>query len=55
MRRLHRFALCQLNTTVGDLDDNTALVIEALGMAADAQCDLAVFPELTLRNITISR
>jgi NAD+ synthase (glutamine-hydrolysing) len=47
VRRL-RLALCQLNTTVGDLEGNATLVIEALRSASDAHCDLAVFPELTI-------
>ncbi len=43
-----RLALCQINTTVGDLDGNADRVIAALHRAADADCDLAVFPELTI-------
>jgi NAD+ synthase (glutamine-hydrolysing) len=43
-----RIALCQINTTVGDLQGNVERVIGALRSAADAHCDLAVFPELTL-------
>ncbi len=41
-------AACQINTVVGDLDGNAERVVQALGAAADAGCDLAVFPELTL-------
>ena len=47
MARL-RAALCQLDTTVGDLDGNVARIVAAL-RAADAEgCDLAVFPELAV-------
>ncbi len=47
MARL-RVALCQINTTVGDLDGNVDRVLAALGQAEDRGCDLAVFPELAL-------
>ncbi|HEX6568462.1 MAG TPA: NAD+ synthase [Acidimicrobiales bacterium] len=47
MARL-RVALCQINTTVGDLDGNVARVLAALADAQDQGCDLAVFPELAL-------
>ena len=43
-----RVALCQLNTHVGDLDGNTARIIDALTTAEAAECDLAVFPELAI-------
>jgi len=43
-----RVALCQINTTVGDLDGNVDRVIAALEEAEDRGCDLAVFPELAL-------
>src|SRR5688572_12930874 len=43
-----RIAACQLNTVVGDLEGNAERVISALRTAADADCDLAVFPELTI-------
>jgi NAD+ synthase (glutamine-hydrolysing) len=43
-----RVALCQINTTVGDLDGNVARVIAALSEADDQGCDLAVFPELAI-------
>jgi NAD+ synthase (glutamine-hydrolysing) len=43
-----RVALCQINTTVGDLDGNVARVIAALSKADDQGCDLAVFPELAI-------
>jgi NAD+ synthase (glutamine-hydrolysing) len=43
-----RVALCQVNTTVGDLDGNVALVRAALAEAEEQGCDLAVFPELAI-------
>jgi NAD+ synthase (glutamine-hydrolysing) len=43
-----RIALCQLNTTVGDLDGNVERVLGALAEAEAQGCDLAVFPELAL-------
>ena len=47
MARL-RIASCQLNTRVGDLDFNVAVILDALERAESANCDLAVFPELTI-------
>jgi len=46
--RLLRVALAQVNTTVGDLDGNAALVLKGLEAAREAQADLVVFPELTI-------
>ncbi len=43
-----RIASCQLNTRVGALDHNLAAIIEALHLAEEAGCDLAVFPELAI-------
>ncbi len=43
-----RMGLCQVNTTVGDLDGNVELVLAAYDQAEAAGCDLAVFPELTI-------
>jgi NAD+ synthase (glutamine-hydrolysing) len=43
-----RVALCQINTTVGDLDGNADRVLAALAGAEAQGCDLAVFPELAL-------
>jgi NAD+ synthase (glutamine-hydrolysing) len=43
-----RVALCQINTTVGDLDGNVDRVIAALERAEERGCDLAVLPELAL-------
>ena len=41
-----RIALCQINTTVGDLAGNAERVLEAARRAARDGADLAVFPEL---------
>ncbi len=43
-----RLALAQINTVVGDLDGNRALILERLEEARDAGADLAVFPELAV-------
>jgi NAD+ synthase (glutamine-hydrolysing) len=43
-----RVALCQLNTTVGDLDRNTSLIVDALAQAEAAGADVAAFPELAI-------
>jgi NAD+ synthase (glutamine-hydrolysing) len=43
-----RVALCQIDTTVGDLDGNVSRIVAALAEAEGAGCDLAVFPELAL-------
>ena len=47
MARL-RVALCQINTTVGDLDGNVGRVLATLDAAEARGCDLAVFPELAV-------
>ena len=39
-------ALAQLNLTVGDIEGNTARIIETTNKAADQGCQLVVFPEL---------
>src|SRR6185369_14425799 len=43
-----KIALCQINTTVGDFDGNTAKILEYAGKAREAGCDIALFPEMTL-------
>jgi NAD+ synthase (glutamine-hydrolysing) len=43
-----RYALAQINTTVGDLDGNARRILEALAEAEPAKPDLVLFPELTL-------
>jgi NAD+ synthetase len=42
-----KVALAQINTIVGDFENNLRLVQDALGRARAAGVDLAVFPELT--------
>ena len=46
--RVTRIALAQINTTVGDLEGNAALVLRAMEAAREARADLVVYPELTL-------
>ncbi len=41
-------ALCQLDLVVGDWQANVDAMVEALGQAGAAGCDLAVFPELSV-------
>lgn len=43
-----RVALCQINTTVGDLTGNADKVIEWIESAEALGCDVAVFPEMTV-------
>jgi NAD+ synthase (glutamine-hydrolysing) len=43
-----RVALCQINTTVGDLEGNVECVVAVLADAEAQGCDLAVFPELAI-------
>jgi NAD+ synthase (glutamine-hydrolysing) len=43
-----RVGLCQLNTTVGDLEGNASRVLDAYAQAEAEGCDLAIFPELAL-------
>ncbi len=43
-----RIAICQINTTVGDLDGNLDRIRRAADEAARLDADLALFPELTL-------
>jgi len=47
MRRV-RVGLAQVNPTVGAIEANARLVIEWMGRARGAGCDLVAFPELTL-------
>ena len=47
MRRV-RVGLAQVNPTVGAIEANARLVIEWMGRARAAGCDLVAFPELTL-------
>jgi NAD+ synthase (glutamine-hydrolysing) len=43
-----RLALAQINTTVGDLEGNRALILERLEEARAADADLVLFPELAV-------
>ncbi len=43
-----RIALAQINTTVGDLEGNSALILRTAREAAGRGADLAVFPELSI-------
>ncbi len=43
-----RFAIAQINPTVGDLAGNTALISSVIKRASSAGCDLVLFPELAL-------
>ena len=47
MRTL-RLAMAQINTTVGDLDGNTALVLDYIQRAKAQQADLVAFPEMAI-------
>src|SRR3989449_11415489 len=46
--RLLRIAMAQVNTPVGDLDGNAALVLKGVEAAREAPADIVVFPELTI-------
>ena len=48
MLRNFRLALAQLNTTVGDIEGNTARIIEYVERAREAGADLVAFPELAI-------
>ncbi len=43
-----RIALCQVDIVVGAIDTNVDLILGAMAEAENAQCDVAVFPELTI-------
>ncbi|MEX0592195.1 MAG: NAD+ synthase [Nitriliruptoraceae bacterium] len=43
-----RIALAQVAARVGDIDGNTNIILDAWRRAADMDCDLVVFTELTL-------
>ena len=47
MRTL-RLAMAQINTTVGDLDGNTALVLDYIQRAKAQHADLVAFPEMAI-------
>ena len=43
-----RIGIAQINTTVGDLEGNSSLILDAYGKLCDDGADLAVFPELAI-------
>ncbi len=43
-----KIALFQTNPVIGDFDGNCLKILEAVATAREQQCDLAVFPELSL-------
>ncbi|MCK9357542.1 MAG: NAD+ synthase [Dehalococcoidia bacterium] len=43
-----RVALAQINSTVGDLEGNTARIVQSIAGAAEAGADIIVFPELAI-------
>ncbi len=43
-----RVALAQINSTVGDLEGNTAKILHYIGRAREAGADLVAFPELAV-------
>src|SRR5438067_4547402 len=43
-----RLALAQINSVVGDVDGNSARVVEWLGRARGENADLVLFPELVV-------
>ena len=43
-----RLALAQIDTTVGDLDGNRALILSRLEEARDLGADIVLFPELAI-------
>jgi NAD+ synthase (glutamine-hydrolysing) len=43
-----RIAACQIDVVVGDLDGNVGRILDALAVAEENGCDLAVLPELAL-------
>jgi len=45
-----RIALAQINTTVGDLDGNRALILSRLEEARSSGADLVLFPELAVTS-----
>ena len=46
MSRTFRLALAQINTTVGDIPGNTAIMLDCIQRARDARADLIAFPEM---------
>ena len=43
-----KIALCQINTTVGDFENNCKKILSFYSNSVDANADIAVFPELAI-------
>jgi len=43
-----RLALCQINPVVGDIEYNTAKIIEFINKAKEEEADIVIFPELAI-------
>ncbi len=43
-----RIALAQINTTIGDFEGNTSLIVKFAHRALDEGCDMCIFPEQTI-------
>ena len=43
-----RYALAQINTTVGDLSGNAQIILQTIKKASVQKPDLIIFPEMTL-------
>ncbi len=43
-----RITICQINTTIGDLEGNTGKIIKNIKKARKINADIAVFPELSI-------
>ena len=51
---LMKIALCQINPTVGALDDNKALILSKYKEAVENGADLVVFPEMVITGYPIA-
>ncbi len=50
-----RVALCQIDTSVGDIERNGAKMIDYLSKAGDCEADLVLFPELAISRVPTRR
>ena len=48
MKKNIRIAIAQINTTVGDIKNNSQKILEYINQAKKLNVDLIAFPELTL-------
>ena len=46
--RTIRIGLCQINTTVGDIEGNTKKILDYIAKGKKMQADLLVFPEMAV-------